>query len=397
MTFLEDTMKQEELIKWQANRILELEEIITELENTNQTLLIKLEVYDQRNEELLFKLQSYEDNGNNIINELSILENIKPPSNSDKNKYLNPFLQYKINKFKNKINDKKLKKDLKFKIKGKEYTFSSNYIDENMINNKKEKKIYSKSNYFNKYKTKITDNDIKEKEEKNKNNELNNKKFWDNYYKNKNKNKDNMNSLFRDDPVIDFDKESYYEKYQNKHFSSMYKDIILDLDKLEKEYNNFKIIENNYNKLKEDINITSFFKSQNNKISKLFTDYENNRINEYKVLLEIGNLFVNNKFSKEERKEINSINQNSRPARLLKQSQRIYILEEFVNIKNIALAGISNWLRDTSDDNFNLLLSFFNKSNENIHDSDSDIPDLEYFSDDNEITEPRSVTRLVFT
>lgn len=102
-----------------------------------------------------------------------------------------------------------------------------------------------------------------------------------------------------------------------------------------------------------------FFKGKSDKINKLFTDYENNRINEYKVLLEIGDLITNDKLSKQEKKEINSINQNSRPARIIKQSNRIYLLEEFINIKNIALSGISNWLRDTSDENFNLLLSLF--------------------------------------
>ena len=51
---------------------------------------------------------------------------------------------------------------------------------------------------------------------------------------------------------------------------------------------------------------------------------------------------------------------------MLKQSQRVYILEEFINIKNIALSGISNWLRDTSDDNFNILLSFFNNKQETV-------------------------------
>jgi hypothetical protein len=342
---------------------------------------------DDENNIYVYHKEDY--NEDNIINDLSILENIKPHSNSENNKYLNPFLQYKINKLKNKIKNNKLKKDLKFKLNGKEYTFSSNYIDENKLNIKKEKKVYSKSNYFDKYKTRISDNNIKELDKNIKNNELNNKEFWDNYYKNKNKNKDKINSLFKDDPVIEFDKELFYEKYKNKHFSVIYKDILLDLNNLEKEYNNFKMIEIYYNKLKEDIDIKNIFKNENNKINALFTDYENNRVNEYKVLLEIGNLFINNKLTKEESKQINSMNQNSRPARIIKQSKRIYLLEEFVNIKNIALAGISNWLRDTSDDNFNILLSFFNND-------DINIPDLEYFSDD-EIKEPKSVTRLVFT
>ncbi|KAG0904864.1 hypothetical protein G6F33_012606 [Rhizopus arrhizus] len=69
------------------------------------------------------------------------------------------------------------------------------------------------------------------------------------------------------------------------------------------------------------------------------------------------------------------MNQNTRPYRILKQSQRIYKLEEHVNIKNIALAGISNWLRDTSDDNFNILLDYFNACNDNnnINESDDEI------------------------
>lgn len=323
-----------------------------------------------------YKYIAYKDNENNIyvyhkedykkidvVDDLKILENINPHSDtyvskSEKNKYLNPFLQYKINKLKDKINNNKLKKDLKLKLNGKEYTFSSNYIDENIIKPKKEPKVYPISNVLNKYK-RITDEDIKIQDEKIKNNELNNNIFWDNYYKDKNKNKDKINALFKDDPVIEFDKELFYEKYKNKHFTSIYKDVLSELDNLEKDYNNFKIIENYYNKLKEDINIKTVFKDENNKINALFTDYENNRVNEYKVLSEIGNLIVNNKLSKEEKKEINSLNENSRPYRVIKQSKRIYILNKFVDIKNIALSGISNWLRDTSDDKFELLVSFF--------------------------------------
>lgn len=286
--------------------------------------------------------------------------------NNSSNYMLRPFLQYKVNKIKNKLKNKTLNKDLKFKINGKEYNFSSNYFDININNIKKEKRIYPKSNYFEKYKSRITDEDINNLDNIIKNNQNKNKVFWHNYNENKIKSKNIINSLFKDDPVIDFDKELFYEKYKNKHYSVIYKDILSKLDNLEKEYNKFKIIESYYNKLKEDKNITSVFLNENNKISKLFTDYENNRVNEYRVLLEIGNFIVNNKLSKEEKKEINSINQNSRPARLLKQSQRVYILEEFINIKNIALSGISNWLRDTSDDNFNILLSFFNNKQETV-------------------------------
>ena len=185
-------------------------------------------------------------------------------------------------------------------------------------------------------------------------------------------------------------KELFNNKYENRSLSDIYKNIISEIEDLEREYNNFRIIETYYNKLKENTNINSVFKNSNNKINKLFTDYENNRINEYRVLLEIGDLVVNDKLSMQEKKEIKSINQNSRPARLLKQANRIYILEEFINLKNIALSGISNWLRDTSDDNFNLLLSFFNIK-------DINISDLEYFSDDDKPIENKRTTRLIIT
>lgn len=309
---------------------------------------------------------------NGLKNHDDLIIFIKKHKNNENRYKIKPFLQYKINKIKNKLKNKTLNKDLKFKLNGKEYTFSSNYIDKTVFNTKKEKKIYSKSNYFEKYKNRISDGDIKGLEEIIKNNESKNINFWNEYNKKKKESKDKINSLFKDDPVIDFNVELFYEKYKNKHYSCIYKDIIHELDKLEKDYKNIKIIETYYNKLKEDININTVFK--NNNISTLFTDYENNRINEYNVLKEIGNLFVNNKLSKDEMKEINSMNQNSRPARLIKQSKRVYLLEVHVDIKNIALSGISNWLRDTCDNNFNILLSFFNKE---INLSDSEIfPDV---------------------
>jgi hypothetical protein len=332
-------------------------------------------------------------NKDEIIDELNIIDN----DNSFKknNKYLNPVLQYKVNKIKNKIKDNKLKKDLKFKLNGKEYTFSSNYIDENIIKPKKKSKVYPLSNILNRNNYKrITDEDIKIQDEKIKNNELNNKEFWDNYYKDKNKNKDKIKSLFKDDPVIEFDKESFYEKYKDKHFTSIYKDVLYKLDELEKEFNNFKIIENNYNKLKENKTITNIFKNNKNKLNDIFNEYEENKINEYKVLKNLGELIVNNMLSKEEMKEINSLNENSRPARVIKQSKRIYILNKFVDIKNIALAGISNWLRDTSEDNFEILLSFFEKKEE--YNIDNGLPGADYFSDD-EPPIKNNVTRLVFT
>jgi hypothetical protein len=335
-----------------------------------------------------------------LYNDLSIYETLSwlddiISKNKEYKKYkLNPYLQYKINKFKNKLRNNKLNKNLEFKINGKKYNFSSNYFDVNVNTFKKEKKIYSKSNYFEKHKNRISDNDIKKLEDTIKNNDIKNRNFWDNYNKSKNISKNNINKVFENDPIIEINQSLFNEKYIGKHYSFIYKNILSELDQLEKEYNNFKIIENIYNKLKEDVNINTVFKNKNNKINALFSDYENNRINEYKVLLEIGNLFINNKLTKEESKEFNSMNQNSRPARIIRQSKRIYLLEEFVNIKNIALSGISNWLRDTSENNFEILLSFFDKKEE--YNIDNCLPVEDYFSD-NEPPKNNNITRILFT
>lgn len=294
--------------------------------------------------------------------------------NNSSNYILNPFLQYKVNKLKNKIKNKKINKNISFKLKGKEYNFHADIKISKDNNNLVETK-YPKSKYFEKYNSRITDEIITKQKQIIETNEFKNSTFWNNYNKSKNDGKNKIESVFSDEHAIDFDKESFYQKYNGKHYSVIYKDIIHELNELENQYKKFKIIESYYNKLKENQNISFVFKNQNNKINCLFTDYENNRINEYKLLSEIGELILNDKLTKEEKSEINSMNQNTRPYRILKQSQRIYKLEEHVNIKNIALAGISNWLRDTSDDNFNILLDYFNACNDNnnINESDDEI------------------------
>ncbi len=267
--------------------------------------------------------------------------------------HINPFLLYKINKIKN----GKIKKNINITFRGKSYMFESKNKSNTKNIAKKEKKVYPISNYFKKY-NRITDEVIKEHEINIKNKEEVNKCFWKKYNESKNNSKNNINNIFMNEPIIDV-KDTFNEKYHGKDITFVYKNILSEIDNLEKEYKNIKIIESYYDKLNENPDIYSFFKGKSDKINKLFTDYENNRINEYKVLLEIGDLITNDKLSKQEKKEINSINQNSRPARIIKQSNRIYLLEEFINVKNIALSGISNWLRDTSDENFNLLLSLF--------------------------------------
>lgn len=308
------------------------------------------EIFKNNIEEL--KIGKNKENGNiNNINNIDVKfqNNIDYP--------IGNILQTKINIFKNKFKNNKLKKDLSFKLNGKEYNFSSINNNISPIISKKEEKKYSKTNYFNKYK-RITDDDINKIKENNEKKIKEKNKFWLDYNNSKNKSKLKINNIFKDEPLVNIDKNKLKEEYNN-NVQFIYKKIINDLNLLEKEYNNIKIVENYYNRLKENKNIMDSFGKNNGKINMLFSEYEKQKTNEYSLLCQIGKIICNNELSKEEAKQINSINDNSRPARLLRQCKRIYLLEDLVELKDIMLAGISNWLRDTSDENFELLLTFF--------------------------------------
>jgi hypothetical protein len=327
-------------------------------------------------------------NNNDIDNIDDIINHVNLSNNLTSN--IGNMLQTKINIFKNKFKNNKLKKDLCFKINGKEYKFSSvKTYEENVDVIKKERKIYPKSNYFDRYK-KITEEDIKNYENIIKNNTNNIKSYWTKYNIDKANFKNKLNDVLEEVNIKKNSNINYNVK--NKSLKNIYEDILLNIDEIGKDYKNFKIIETYYNRLKENENITDIFKNSKYEINKLLNKYKETKINEYSLLEEFGKLIINNKLSKEEVNQINSINQNSRPARLIKQSKRIYFLREFIDIKDIALSGISNWLRDTSDDNFELLLTFFNIEKE----TNEDIPDLEYFSDD-EPPKTKRIIKLVFT
>ncbi len=324
-----------------------------------------------------------------LLEELNLENNNKHNNNIYKNKTINSVLQIKFNKLKNQIKNNCLKKDIKINFKGRTYNFKSNNKSNNI------KKVYTRSNYFIKYKNRITGDDINKQDNICKNNKIKSDAFWEDFKIRKDKSKENINKIFQNDPIINVDIDEYYGKnvFENKKLTYLYECIIKELDKLDKEYNNLKTIENIYNKIKDNKYIANIFKDNKNKLNNIFIEYENNKINEYNVLKNIGDLIINNKLSKNETKEINSLSENSRPARIIKQSRRIYLLEKFVNIKNIALSGISNWLRDTSDDNFNILLSFFNYNRL----AEEDILDLEYFSDDEPNNQIKKITKIVFT
>lgn len=281
-------------------------------------------------------------------------------------------IQTKFDIFKRKYKNNKLNKDIEFIFNSKKRIFK---CKENLSQNKMKIKIDKRHKVFidfkNKYMEKYKDRLVTEKdvdESRIKKRIIENEEYHKKYDNNRKLSDERLNKVFEDFPKVEIDKKEINRKFKDMNLKERiktvkytFRDINKDLYLLEKEYNNFKIVENYYNKLKNDETITNVFKNNSNKISELFSEYEKNKLNEYTLLSQIGGLFLNNKLSKQEIKEINSIQENTRPARLIKQCKRVFLLEEYIPLKNIMHAGISNWLRDTSDYNFEILLSLLAK------------------------------------
>lgn len=143
----------------------------------------------------------------------------------------------------------------------------------------------------------------------------------------------------------------YKEKISN--INKLFKEIEKDYEygiKLEKQTKYY------YEKLHEKQDITDVFKSE--KLNNILNKYKQSIITEYELSLEIGKMFVHDEISSEDKKQFSILN-NTRPAREIIKCKRIYLLKEFVDIKNIALSGISNFLRDCSEEKFEYLLSLF--------------------------------------
>lgn len=196
------------------------------------------------------------------------------------------------------------------------------------------------------------------------------------------KREDDINKLFDEKNKKEYknDIENINIKYEKKDFIfnktniSEIKETVLEkckksMERCNKLFNEVEYLYNEgikmekqvktyFDKLKEKQETLDIF--ENEKLKELCNNYEKSLISETEFSRNIGELFVNNTLSKKDKKTFNSLNKNTRPSREITKCIRIFILEEFVSIKNIALSGVSNWIRDCSEEKFELLLSLFN-------------------------------------
>lgn len=249
-----------------------------------------------------------------------------------------------------------------FKIGSKTYVFNGKYSD------KKEK--YSFLKYFNnnfwneKYQYNLIKDNIEDPDEYYLRKTEEYKKYWEKVEADKIKSKNKMNEIFRDYPVIKLDKEYFINKYENKTLKEIYMNIHKELNDLEEEYNKFRRIEEIYLKLRQkNTDVLSKIKEiENNDINNLISEYEKLKLNEYTVLKNIGKK-INDGLSKNDAKKISLISNNDRSSRLIRYCKRLYLLEKHYDIKTIFNSGITNYIRDFTDDNFNIFLNFCVKIN----------------------------------
>lgn len=249
-----------------------------------------------------------------------------------------------------------------FKIGSKTYVFNGKYSD------KKEK--YSFLKYFNnnfwneKYQYDLIKDNIEDPDEYYLRKTEEYKKYWEKVEADKIKSKNKMNEIFRDYSVIKLDKEYFINKYENKTLKEIYMNIHKELNDLEEEYNNFRKIEEIYLKLRQkNTDVLSKIKEiENNEINNLISEYEKLKLNEYTVLKNIGKK-INNGLSKNDAKKISLISNNDRSSRLIRYCKRLYLLEKHYDIKTIFNAGITNYIRDFTDNSFNIFLNFCVKNN----------------------------------
>lgn len=296
---------------------------------------------------------------------------------SKKNNILSISMQSKINLLKHKIKNNKLKKDININLMGKHYNFKNKHTEVNknapyeaICKINKQKPVYTESSYFTKYK-KISNDDINKLKNKIEKEKTDRDVYWDYYYKSVSESINNINKIFDDEPLVQVKID------KNQKLSSIYKNITKELNELEKEYDKTKRMEELFIKINEYEHTSDFTK--NTKLNNLFKNYEENTINKYKLLRDMGELYNEDMLDQEDKNKIILLSNDSRPKRLISFSEKVYKLSKYVDIKNIALSSISNSLRDLSQEQFSILLSLFNNSDDERH------------------VHNRTVTRIVFT
>lgn len=151
-------------------------------------------------------------------------------------------------------------------------------------------------------------------------------------------------------------------KNNNKILLSKYKDINSELDLIQKEIEDIEKVLPIYNKLKDNKNIIDLDITMLNDFQLLFKKYENDKINEYSTIKEIGKKIINEKYDDNHIKEMVKYYNPDRLKRFIKKCKRIYVLSKHVNITIIATASISHFIRDSREDIFNILIDLL-KSN----------------------------------
>lgn len=138
-------------------------------------------------------------------------------------------------------------------------------------------------------------------------------------------------------------------------------EIINKINVLDKELDELIQIEKIlpiYNKLKEN-NSLDLIDEGANDLQKLFKKLNNDKINEYNTMKSIGEKIIKDNLDNNQIKELLGDYKNDRLNRIVTKCKRINILSKYVDISNIAVSGISHFLRDTKEDIFNMLLNLF--------------------------------------
>lgn len=151
-----------------------------------------------------------------------------------------------------------------------------------------------------------------------------------------------------------------FYSYCNDYKSDI-KKLLNEIDDLEDELHEIIKIERVlpiYDKLKEN-NLMDFNDDGGNELQLLFKKLDKEKINEYSTMKYIGEKIINENLDNNKIKSLLNGHKKDRLNRIITKCKRISILSKYIDISNIALSGISHFLRDIQEDIFNDLINLF--------------------------------------
>lgn len=151
-----------------------------------------------------------------------------------------------------------------------------------------------------------------------------------------------------------------FYSYCNDYKSDI-KKLLNEIDDLEDELHEIIKIERVlpiYDKLKEN-NLMEFNPDGGNELQLLFKKLDKEKINEYSTMKYIGEKIINENLDNNKIKSLLNGHKKDRLNRIITKCKRISILSKYIDISNIALSGISHFLRDIQEDIFNDLINLF--------------------------------------